>query len=521
MRAACNDALRYAISLLLRCGGALEEIRHRRRIRTFRSGQARLRARFAIGAETPLALEVPPVDPALASRGAQVALTSGTSGEPKRVLYTAPRLRAVRAVFVASFLRCFWNLGIRRTSLYVFGSLEREASLSALLLAEEKLPAYLATLQAPYRIQAHPALQGLKDAYGAAAVRLWILAVSNPGVLYSTNPSTLSTFFDEVETDWMRCSALARRCVRQPGDLDPQALRLVRRLASRGWIERLERIAASAQALPVTDWAPAIRTYACWTGGYVAPFLERLERRLPPPRFRRVPMYSMSTETIETIPDFRAGRVAFLPLAPETLFEFLETAGPEEPGSLLAADELRPGSVYEMVVSHPFGLKRYRTGDLFRVEGFVAGLPDLRFLRRRGLGYSFTGEKLTGGQIGEALRELRAEYGEFAAGQAFTCFPSQPIGSKVPCYRLAAIRIEGSAREAPANLGGRFDELLAARNPEYESKRRSGRLGAIAFQQLELHEFRRLTSQLNLGDWDAQFKFLPLYPRLWESLAAD
>ena len=142
-------------------------------------------------------------------------------------------------------------------------------------------------------------------------------------------------------------------------------------------------------------------------------------------------------------------------------------------------------------------------------------------MRRRGLGYSFTGEKLTGGQSGEALRELRAEYGEFATGQAFTCFPSQPIGSNVPCYRLVAIRIEGSAREAPANLGGRFDELLAARNPEYESKRRSGRLGSIAFQQLELREFRRLTSKLNLGDWDAQFKFLPLYPRLWESLAAD
>ena len=46
-------------------------------------------------------------------------------------------------------------------------------------------------------------------------------------------------------------------------------------------------------------------------------------------------MYAMSTETIETVPHFRAdSEPAFLPLAPGVLYEFLELTeegAPDEP----------------------------------------------------------------------------------------------------------------------------------------------------------------------------------------------
>ena len=78
-------------------------------------------------------------------------------------------------------------------------------------------------------------------------------------------------------------------------------------------------------------------------------------------------MFSMSTETVATIPDYRPAETAFLPAAPGVVHEFLR----ESEAGLLHSRDLEPGDTYEMVVSHRFGLRRYATGDLFRVERFV------------------------------------------------------------------------------------------------------------------------------------------------------
>ena len=281
-------------------------------------------------------------------------------------------------------------------------------------------------MQAPYRAQSDPALLALKERYGASALRLLVLTLANPGMLYATNPSTLSAFLDEVEGDWEAAAALVRLVVRDPQRVSPGARRILRRLAGRGSRERLERVAESASPLPITAWNPAFTIYVCWTGGTVTPFLERLDRRLPAPRFRREPMYSMSTETVATIPDHRRAETAFLPAAPGVVHEFLGGAG----AGLLGSRELEPGAVYEMVVSHRFGLRRYATGDLFRVERFVGGLPDLRFAGRRGLGWSFTGEKLTAEQVDQALRRLEAEHPGCARAAGWRSFPRTPAARR-------------------------------------------------------------------------------------------
>ena len=54
------------------------------------------------------------------------------------------------------------------------------------------------------------------------------------------------------------------------------------------------------------------------------PFLDRLAKHLPAPRYKLIPMYSMSTETIETLPNFRGEDVAFLPIAAGVVYEFIE-----------------------------------------------------------------------------------------------------------------------------------------------------------------------------------------------------
>ena len=50
-------------------------------------------------------------------------------------------------------------------------------------------------------------------------------------------------------------------------------------------------------------------------------------------------MFSMSTETVETIPDYRREETAFLPAAPGVVHEFL----PESGTGLLGSRDLEPG----------------------------------------------------------------------------------------------------------------------------------------------------------------------------------
>ena len=45
-----------------------------------------------------------------------------------------------------------------------------------------------------------------------------------------------------------------------------------------------------------------------------------------------IPMYSMSTETLETVGHFENNKVSFLPLASQVLYEFIEEGLDDQPG---------------------------------------------------------------------------------------------------------------------------------------------------------------------------------------------
>jgi hypothetical protein len=528
MRGVLNDGLRWLIGFGLTGLGLVLEIVHRIKIRTFSWNQKRLRQDYGINADTPILaygseLEQHIGAAAVRSGGdAGFALTSGSTASPKRILYTKRRLRSVGLTYLGVFARCYWALPIRRKSLYLFSALGKDDSLTSMLLNESGLPSYLATLQAPYRVQGHAALQDLASRYGATAVRLWILAIANPGVLYSTNPSTLSTFLDELATDWQRSARLVVDYCKCPQEFQPLVHTLARRLSSRGSVGRLARIATSTAPLPLQVCAPAVEAYVCWTGGYVKPFLKRLASYLPAARYRLIPMYSMATETIETVSHFGAAATAFLPLASRVLYEFVEEGAADRPENLLKAEELQVGKAYALVVSDPYGLRRYQTSDVFLCRGFVEGLPDLHFLRRRGFEYSFSGEKLTSEHVSLVFQKLRQEFSWLGADAFLTCVPSQPLDEAIPHYKLILVGSACAAAErAGDEVARRCDALLGAVNREYEDKRDSRRLEAMRFMRLSLVDFvDRVGGARHRNTWEAQFKFLPFYRRTWESFGA-
>jgi len=493
---------------------------HWMRIGTVRRGHRRMLRRYDLTPGTPIQGWSASVERSLQQRAgsaARLALTSGAAACPKRVPYTERRLRSVRLAYVDMFVRGCRALRIRRRSLYVFSAFRPDDSVTALLVSERRAPWYLSTLQAPYRVQSHPAMRALASAYGPTALRLWILTIANPGVLYSTNPSTLSTFCDDLTDDWLRHAKLVRDYCERPGAFAREVHAIAGRLESRGSADRLGLVAASRSALPLHSFAPGVEAYICWTGGYVKPFLARLARHLPSERYRLIPMFSMATETIETVPHFDGAAVSFLPLARGVCYEFIEEGAEDRPGNLLTADRLQAGKAYAMVVSDRYGLRRYQTGDLFLCRGFCAGLPDLEFLRRRDMEYSFTGEKLTSDQLVLAFERLRAACSEIRPEDFLACVPSHPAGEPVPHYKVVLVlRVDDDRVVRDADIARLCDRLLGEINGEYQVKRDSGRLGAVRVVRMGPAELADRAGGPR-GSWESQFKFLPLSRERWES----
>lgn len=506
-----NDTLRFVIARVIVLLGGVFDLRQRIRIRCFAASQRRLRQKYRLHDDTPVVsygarvVESIRHEAAHAGPDATFALTSGSTDEPKKILYTKHRLRTLKLTFSDMFARAVYAYGLKRTSLYVFSSFSQDASLTSMLLNEPKLPPYLSTLQAPYRIQQHPAIRALANEYGTSAVRLWILTIANPGVLYATNPSTISTFFDELKRDWLGHSKLIRNWHTHPHRFDRTVRQIARRLNSSNSSERLRLVATSKNPVPLRDFAPAVRAYICWTGGYVKPFVDRLANHLPAPFYRLIPMYSMSTETVETETVFRNGDVYFLPLATGVVYEFNEAG-------LLTANQLKTSQTYSLVVSDGYGLRRYQTGDLFECRRMLDGLPDLAFVRRRALEYSFIGEKVTAQQLNAVFDQLRVRYSETLADGFLTCVPSLPRNGK-PHYKLVLVS-DSITQFNTDRIANDCDQLLSDLNCEYKNKRASGMLGPISLIQITTLDFAA-----RLADtWETQFKFLPLYRRTWESV---
>jgi hypothetical protein len=502
VRAFINDYVRACLGWVISALGLMSNALQPLRISHFKTSQKRLKHRYGVTAGTPIASYGPAIEQSIRARAreqghnSKFARTSGSTGKPKQLLYTPRRLRLLKLTFSDMFMRACNAFQIKRTSLYVFSSFEADASLTSLLLEEGKLPNCLTTLQAPYRLQHHPAISELVAEYGSVAVRLWILTISNPGVLYATNPSTISTFLDELANNWQRSSRMIRDWCIRPTLFSSNVHRIAGRLESRGFAERLSQVALSTKPLSLSRWAPAVEAYICWTGGYVKPFLDRLATHLPSPRYTLIPMYSMSTESIETLPYFRHRDVAFLPTAAGVVYEFVN-----EVGNVFDAEQLQPGELYAMIVSDSYGLQRYQTDDLFLCKRKVHGLPDLDFVRRRTLEHSFTGEKLTAEQLSLVFDQLHATYRALLADTFLTCVPAQP-----PHYKVLIIGETNMTLNDHAMLAARCDEMLCEINCEYSSKRASGRLGAIEIEPCGFKEFVSTHPA-----WETQFKFLPLH----------
>ena len=507
-----NDALRALVKLLLPLATGAAHRKAARQIQTYQQQQKALGVQYGILPETPI------VDYGGTRRHLEAfvrdtpdvvfAATSGSTGAPKRIPYTADRLRRFKAASREAGLRAFSHFGIRRPELFVFAGLEKDDSFSSLVLHDaDRGPGYLSGLIEPARYLRHPALRAAMAHHGHTAARVFLLALANPELLYSTNPSTLAVFLTDVKRTWREATGLVRAVVEgERPDLD----HIIRRVGRRGWRTRFEKLAHADAPPPLDAWAPDVRGFCCWDGGYVGPFIAQIRQHLPADRYVHIPMYAMSTETVETLPVAGPSGLAFLPISPRVFYEFLPAEAPDDPRRLLSPVDVEVGSEVCMVVSDAYGLRRYQTEDVFHCVGHIDGLPDLRFMRRRGLTWSFTGEKLTAIQLDRAYAALREQHPELA-DVPLSCLPTRPAND-LPGYVLLV-----TTANTPAGLGNRFDAALGEINAEYHAKRSSGRLAA---PRVVSHPYAAVAAALGGPHWESQFKLAPLTQRLFEEIDA-
>lgn len=408
-----------------------------------------------------------------------IAQTSGTRNVPKTVPYTASRMKLVQKTFLKSMITLTAPYRGRKT-FFVFSSVEDDSSLTSGML-QDKTPNLIELLQAPYRFLTTPAGIKLRREVGLLTTRVAVIAVTSPRYFYATNPSTLTHFLDEVENEWPLIRENLRKCLSNQ--------ELLKLTDGSGRLEKL----IQSESFSLSALAPDLVGIITWDGGYVAPFLTRLKEKYPKLIF--IPMYSMSTESIETLPHRVKGKLHFLPTMKGVNPEFLRDG--------VITRDLKINETYTLLISDIWGLHRYDTQDEFEVVAIVDGLPDLRFKRRRNITASMTGEKISEEQCLLLYQELRQK---FNLQEVYLSLYGRMQGDQGQ-YILNLI---GPKKEIP-DIEATAEEILGALNQEYHSKIQSGRLLPMKVESLSVSAFAELMGQK--VKWESQFKVMPLYEK--------
>lgn len=363
--------------------------------------------------------------------------TSGTSGTPKRLPVTdawSASVGAAQRLWALALLRDDEGLAGGK-ALSIASPVEHARSAGGLAVGSNTGRMLAAQPWWIRRVQAVPSrVYAIAGAETRAYAILRHALVAEVVSWTAANPSSFLLYRRRLGEWW---DELSRDC----------ADGTCARTGERGLARR--RLGAE----PAFPWT--LRRLNCWTGGTASFFLPRVQAALGPIPTREVGI--TASEGFFAVPLDDGDPIAWLA---GHVLEFMDEAG-----TCRWAWEVETGREYRLVISTEAGLVRHDLGDVVRVTGWAGKLPRLRFLRRAGGVISATGEKLTELQIADAVR---------ACAPAATHACATAAMADVPWIKIA---IAGA--EACPPLAAALDAALVAANPDYASKRASGRLGPV------------------------------------------
>ena len=408
------------------------------------------------------------------------AMTSGTTGQPKRLPITAELFDEYKAGWR------IWAPAYSATTCICFT--ERPCNLPATgnNIAPSGVPcgqiSGLAATTRPWLTQRAfllPAvISRIHDpaAKHYTALRL-ALASGNVGMIATANPSTLLEFARRVER---QSESLIRDI--HDGTLScdlPRDVRqaLGRRVASRrpARARRLSELAERRGGLSPRDAWPKLSVLAVWTGGSVNVYLRRLHKLYGHEAVRDHGLSASEGRiTVPLSDNSSAGLLDYN----HSFFEFIPVSEHDRPNpTALEGHELVEGEEYYVVLTTSGGLYRYDIHDIVRCVGFQGQAPVLEFLSKGKHFSSLTGEKLSEHQ---AIQAVKLSFAELQLpSEAFTL---APVMEERPRYLLL---MEPHAHCGRAEeLARRVQLHLERVNEEYSTKCDGGRLLPVRVREV-------------------------------------
>ncbi|HEX2476220.1 MAG TPA: GH3 auxin-responsive promoter family protein [Lacipirellulaceae bacterium] len=409
------------------------------------------------------------------------AMTSGTTGEPKRLPITDELFREYRAGWR------LWGAGVygdhrsllHKKALQLTSDWQQYRAPSGAPCGQISGLAASSRPKISNRIFLPPPAAGrIHDAAAKhyAALR-FALESSRVGMIITANPSTLIELARRADRE---SESLVRDI--HDGTLSCEAPPDVRAALARRIARRRPRRARQLAALverhgalvPKHAW-PMLDVLAVWTGGSVGVFLPQLADLYGDTAVRDHGLSaSEGRMTIPLADGTSAGILDFY----HNYFEFIPI---EEHGSdgatALEAHELEEGREYFILLTTSGGLYRYDIHDVVRCVGFEGQAPLLEFLNKGKSFANVTGEKLSEYQVIEAVEQSFRDL-----GLAIDAFTLAPVMEDKPRYVLL---VEPQVhRGRAAELAKLLQRHLEKVNEEYAEKCASGRLLSVQVREV-------------------------------------
>ncbi len=400
------------------------------------------------------------------------ALTSGTTGEPKRIPITAEALAHYRRgwnVFGFKLLDDHPEAWLRPILQVTSPAVEQFSpagvpcgSISGLLAATQKK-----IVRRMY--VADGEVMAIDDPI-AKYYTLMRLAMPRDVALISTaNPSTIIKLMTVARSHVdSLCRDLHDGTLSPPAPLPARLAERLRRLPKRPALAR--RIEAGVdrdgELLMSHFWGDLVLAH--WTGGTLGLYLPEVRRLSGNATIRDIGLLAsegrfslpMQDNTSAGVADILAAFLEFIPA---------DQVDADTP-TVLRSHELDIGAEYFLVITNFSGLWRYNIFDRIRVTGRLGQSPVFKFLSKGAHTTSLTGEKLTEHQVVAAMGRVCRQL-----GQPIDRFLAQPCFDTPPYY-LLTVECNGLDTD---RLAASMDEALGELNIEYADKRRTGRLGPL------------------------------------------
>lgn len=299
--------------------------------------------------------------------------------------------------------------------------------------------------------------------------RLRYLVGEDLRTIFAINPSTLVALEYHFKQNITRLvKEIAEGTVNEKFCLEPNP----------ALAKKIKVIAASPNFHFKLLW-PNLSLLSCWTSASAKLYQKQIEALFP--NTKLLPFMTCGTEGIVTLPidnHFITGPLAIN----QGFFEFLPADVDLEaiikkgkPVKALLFNELELDKEYHLIMTQGSGMCRYAVGDIFKVTDFYKGVPRIEFSQRQGTYHSFTGEKITEKQLLAVMEDVIQTF-KLDGSLFMFC----PVFAAVPYYKvLIEVKQQHGLPILSHDIEMHIDKLLCAANEEFDSKRKSARLGSV------------------------------------------